>query len=132
VSFDTDTASFDGYFGKQPWAAVPFVDGAVQRALGSRFDVQGVPCVVALSGETGALLSANARGAIVSHKALDAPLFAKLAASAPPAPRPQPPGVQPPPSTSAAAPGAGPDGEPSVYDLLCAVFCGRRRPAKRA
>lgn len=53
VSRDRDEESFDAYFAKMPWLAVPFSDSqSIQRLL-SQFKVNGIPNLVILGAETG-------------------------------------------------------------------------------
>ncbi|KAJ1296767.1 hypothetical protein BS78_01G327400 [Paspalum vaginatum] len=53
VSRDKDEESFNAYFAKMPWLAVPFSDSECIKRLVSRFKVNGIPNVVILDAETG-------------------------------------------------------------------------------
>jgi len=53
VSRDRDEESFDAYFAKMPWLAVPFSDSKCVKRLMSRFKVNGIPNLVILGAETG-------------------------------------------------------------------------------
>jgi len=53
VSRDRDEESFDAYFAKMPWLAVPFSDSESIKRLMSRFKVNGIPNLVVLGAETG-------------------------------------------------------------------------------
>jgi nucleoredoxin len=48
VSGDKSEEEFDGYHGSMPWLALPFSDKAINSALNSHFQVEGIPtvCVV--------------------------------------------------------------------------------------
>ncbi|KAL1539357.1 protein-disulfide reductase [Salvia divinorum] len=67
ISSDRDQASFDEFFSKMPWLALPFGDKRKQ-ALSSLFKVRGIPMVVAI-GPTGKTVSTDAREQIMSHGA---------------------------------------------------------------
>ncbi|XP_024993483.1 probable nucleoredoxin 1 [Cynara cardunculus var. scolymus] len=56
VSADEDVESFNGYFSKMPWLAVPFTDSKTREALDGRFKVKGIPHLVFLD-ENGKVLS---------------------------------------------------------------------------
>ena len=43
VSSDRDQGAFDGYFGEQPWLALPFADRKAKAALSKKFKVGGIP-----------------------------------------------------------------------------------------
>uniref|UniRef100_A0A7N0ZTT4 protein-disulfide reductase n=1 Tax=Kalanchoe fedtschenkoi TaxID=63787 RepID=A0A7N0ZTT4_KALFE len=51
VTGDTDAESFDEYFSKMPWLAIPFADSDTRDALNSLFKVEGIPHVVILDEE---------------------------------------------------------------------------------
>ncbi|KAF8698721.1 hypothetical protein HU200_034973 [Digitaria exilis] len=53
VSRDRDEESFNAYFAKMPWLAVPFNDSKCLQRLISCYKVNGIPNVVILSRETG-------------------------------------------------------------------------------
>ncbi|WVZ57237.1 hypothetical protein U9M48_007646 [Paspalum notatum var. saurae] len=53
VSRDRDEESFNAYFAKMPWLAVPFSDSECVKRLVSRFKIIGIPHVVILNAETG-------------------------------------------------------------------------------
>ncbi|KAG6398795.1 hypothetical protein SASPL_140265 [Salvia splendens] len=65
ISSDRDQASFDEFFSKMPWLALPFGDKRKQ-ALSSLFKVRGIPMVVAI-GPTGKTVTTDAREQIMSH-----------------------------------------------------------------
>merc|ERR1719321_186943 len=70
VSSDQDQASFDGYFAEMPWTALPFADREQKNKISGKFDVQGIPMLVVLDGETGQVLAQNGRGEVQAHKDL--------------------------------------------------------------
>jgi nucleoredoxin len=53
VSSDRDKASFDAYFGEQPWLAVPYdAEGRARKeALSQYFEVEGIPTLIMLDPE---------------------------------------------------------------------------------
>ncbi|KAJ4961250.1 hypothetical protein NE237_021160 [Protea cynaroides] len=50
VSADEDEDSFNGYFSKMPWLAIPFSDSETRDGLDELFKVRGIPCLVMLDG----------------------------------------------------------------------------------
>ncbi|KAJ8547642.1 hypothetical protein K7X08_011228 [Anisodus acutangulus] len=56
VSSDKDNESFNEYFGKMPWLAVPFSDAEARKNLKQLFKVRAIPHLVILDG-TGRVLS---------------------------------------------------------------------------
>ncbi|KAL2903289.1 putative nucleoredoxin 1 [Bienertia sinuspersici] len=48
VSSDRDEESFQEYFSKMPWLAIPISDTATKKTLGNKFDVMGIPHLVIL------------------------------------------------------------------------------------
>lgn len=50
VSGDVDEDSFDGYFSKMPWTAIPFSDSVTRDRLDELFTVSGIPHLVILDG----------------------------------------------------------------------------------
>ncbi|VFQ89936.1 unnamed protein product [Cuscuta campestris] len=50
VSVDVDDNSFDGYFSKMPWTAIPFSDSVTRDRLNGLFTVSGIPHLVILDG----------------------------------------------------------------------------------
>jgi len=64
VSSDRDQASFDSYFGEQPWLALPFSAREAKERLNRRFKVQGIPTLVIVDPATGKLINANGREAV--------------------------------------------------------------------
>lgn len=55
VSGDEDDESFNGYFSKMPWLAVPFSDSETRDRLDELFSVRGIPHLVII-GENGKVL----------------------------------------------------------------------------
>ena len=56
VSGDNDDESFNGYFSKMPWLAIPFSDSDARDQLNELFKVMGIPNLVMLE-ESGKVLS---------------------------------------------------------------------------
>lgn len=74
ISWDRDLSSFKDYYGEMPWLAVPFEGGEeIRKALGPKFEVNGIPGMVAL-GPDGVELHArdgdvDLRSLVSKHKA---------------------------------------------------------------
>nr|AMA21639.1 cotton nucleoredoxin 1 [Gossypium barbadense] len=56
VSADEDEESFNGYFSKMPWLAIPFSDSEARKRLDEPFSVMGIPHLVLLD-ENGKVLT---------------------------------------------------------------------------
>jgi len=63
VSSDRDAQSFAEYFSTMPWLAIPQGDKRVSQ-LKKAFDVEGIPTLVLIDGETGSTITADARSAV--------------------------------------------------------------------
>lgn len=50
ISADEDDESFNGYFSKMPWLAIPFADEEARDRLDELFEVRGIPHLVILDG----------------------------------------------------------------------------------
>lgn len=48
ISSDRDEESFNGYFAKMPWLALPFSDSETRKQLKELFKVRGIPHLVIL------------------------------------------------------------------------------------
>lgn len=68
VSWDEDKDSFDAYFSKMPWLAVPFSDSETRNRLNTLFNINGIPALVILD-ETGEVLTTEGRGVIDEYEA---------------------------------------------------------------
>ncbi|XP_054825623.1 probable nucleoredoxin 1 [Prosopis cineraria] len=66
VSADEDEDSFNGYFSKMPWLAVPFSDSDTRSSLDELFQVQGIPHLVILD-ENGKVATEDGTEAINEH-----------------------------------------------------------------
>jgi len=66
VSSDRDEASFKDYFGSMPWLALPFDERKLKAKLSGKFKVQGIPTLVILDPATGAAITTDGRGAVMS------------------------------------------------------------------
>ncbi|KAG8383174.1 hypothetical protein BUALT_Bualt05G0157200 [Buddleja alternifolia] len=67
ISSDRDQSSFDEFFSKMPWLAIPFGDPR-KGSLSKLFKVRGIPTVVAI-GPSGKTVSTEARDLIMCHGA---------------------------------------------------------------
>jgi nucleoredoxin len=65
VSSDKDQGAFDGYYGEQPWCALPFADRERKEKLSKKFKVQGIPTFV-LVDENGETITTDGRDKISS------------------------------------------------------------------
>ncbi|CAH1414972.1 unnamed protein product [Lactuca virosa] len=68
ISADEDLESFNGYFSKMPWLAVPFSDSKTRESLDKSFKVNGIPHLVFLD-ENGKLLTDRGVEIIVEYGA---------------------------------------------------------------
>jgi len=64
VSSDKSQEEFDSYYGSQPWLALPFADRAAKSKISKKFKVSGIPTLVLLDGETGAVITTDGREAV--------------------------------------------------------------------
>ncbi|GLC74047.1 hypothetical protein PLESTF_001454200 [Pleodorina starrii] len=64
VSSDRDEKSFEEYFGEMPWLALPFEAREAKAELSQLYKIRGIPSLIILDGETGALITANGRDAL--------------------------------------------------------------------
>lgn len=48
ISSDRDESSFNDYFSKMPWLAIPFSDDGIRKQLKELFKVRGIPNLVVL------------------------------------------------------------------------------------
>jgi nucleoredoxin len=46
ISGDNDEKSFDSYFSKMPWLAIPFSDAQARESLNKTFKIMGIPTLV--------------------------------------------------------------------------------------
>eukprot|EP00966_Prymnesium_polylepis_P226830 5248071-Prymnesium_polylepis.1 len=68
---------FQKYFGSMPWLAIPQGDKR-KEMLSRRYGVEGIPSFVLVDGESGATISANARGSVMTDpKGLEFPWYPK-------------------------------------------------------
>merc|ERR1712176_566165 len=64
VSSDRDQASFDEYFGEQPWLALPFDKRAEKEALSKAFGVQGIPSFIIINPD-GTVITEDGRSNVM-------------------------------------------------------------------
>ncbi len=69
MSADHDQEQFDEYFAEMPWTAVPYAS-ALRETIPDKFNVQGIPRVVVLSGADGSVVNDDARKLITDKKSL--------------------------------------------------------------
>lgn len=67
VSSDSDTKSFEEYYGHMPWVSLPFDQTPKKDDLSNKFGVKSIPSLIIINGETGNLIDANGRGTIASN-----------------------------------------------------------------
>ncbi|PIA61944.1 hypothetical protein AQUCO_00200143v1 [Aquilegia coerulea] len=70
VSADRNEESFNEYFSKMPWLAIPFSDSETSKHLNELFDVNGIPHLVILNGSGKVLTDAGV--GIISEYAIEA------------------------------------------------------------
>jgi len=68
ASSDKDQNAFDQYFHEMPWLAVPFADRTRKTNLSTQYGVQGIPTLVIIDGNTGAIITKNGRAAIMADR----------------------------------------------------------------
>ncbi|PIN25109.1 Thioredoxin, nucleoredoxin [Handroanthus impetiginosus] len=68
VSGDEDNESFDAYFSKMPWLAIPFSDSETRERLDELFAVSGIPHLVILD-QNGKVLTSEGVEVIQEHGA---------------------------------------------------------------
>jgi nucleoredoxin len=63
ISSDRDGPSFEEYYRKMPFLAIPYVGGsaAIKTALSQTFKIQGLPTLVVVDAKTGEFISNTAR-----------------------------------------------------------------------
>ncbi|GIL56515.1 hypothetical protein Vafri_11866 [Volvox africanus] len=64
VSRDRDQASFDEYYSEMPWLAVPYTEKKIAAGLSKLYHVKGIPTLVLINGETGAVITTDGREAV--------------------------------------------------------------------
>ncbi|KAL9246503.1 hypothetical protein vseg_020029 [Gypsophila vaccaria] len=68
VSADRDEDSFNDYFAKMPWLAVPFADSTVKNSLDEKFSVMGIPNLVILNRD-GEVVTDEGVEVVMEHQA---------------------------------------------------------------
>jgi len=63
VSSDRDEGAFSGYFGEQPWLALPFSDRDRKNSLSQKFGVRGIPSFIILDKD-GTTITKDGRAAV--------------------------------------------------------------------
>ena len=57
MSSDRDESSYDSYYSKMPWYALPYLTHDVQKTLSRKLHIQGIPSLILLDGKTGNFIS---------------------------------------------------------------------------
>jgi len=66
VSSDRDEAQFKSYCKEMPWLAVPFARRDIKKDLSKQYKVSGIPALILLDGDTGAVISKDGRSVIMA------------------------------------------------------------------
>ena len=66
VSSDRDTTSFNEYFSKMPWLAIPHEAEHFRKQLRSDMKLSGIPTLVIIDPKTGNFISSNGRSEVMS------------------------------------------------------------------
>ncbi|GLI67800.1 hypothetical protein VaNZ11_012088 [Volvox africanus] len=64
ISRDRDQASFDEYYSEMHWLAVPYTEKKIATGLSKLYKVNGIPTLVLINGETGAVITTAGREAV--------------------------------------------------------------------
>jgi len=65
VSSDRDEASFNDYYGEQPWVTLPYAARDVKAKLSKKYKVSGIPSFIVLDGVTGETLCKDGRSMVM-------------------------------------------------------------------
>merc|ERR1740139_555196 len=66
MSSDKDKSSFDAYFSKMPWLAIPFESLNKVKNISSKLKIRGIPSLIILDAKTGNFISSNGRNDVAS------------------------------------------------------------------
>jgi nucleoredoxin len=66
ISADKDEKSFDSYFSKMPWLAIPFSDTEARERLDKTFKIRGIPTLVMIDAN-GNFLTNDAVELVTEH-----------------------------------------------------------------
>jgi nucleoredoxin len=64
LSSDSDQESFDEYYKDMPWLTLDFKERDKQEELSDKFHVSGIPKFILLDGDSGDIISTDARDQI--------------------------------------------------------------------
>ncbi|CAF4846335.1 unnamed protein product [Rotaria socialis] len=64
LSFDRDQSAFDEYYGEMPWLALDFSERDKKKELSNKFNVDGIPTLILLNGDSGDIICQDARDRI--------------------------------------------------------------------
>lgn len=67
VSSDSDQAAFDEYYKEMPWLALKFDKRQEKADLSKKHGVRGIPTLVILNAETGAVITSKGRAKVTSE-----------------------------------------------------------------
>ncbi len=84
ISSDRDHKQFDSYFAEMPWLALPFGQVDLKEKLSQKFEVSGIPTLVLLDANTGAVITADGRAALSKDPAGEKYPWAEQAITSPP------------------------------------------------
>jgi nucleoredoxin len=65
VSSDRDQSSFDGYYAKMDFLALPHSERAKESELSKKYGVRGIPTLVILGGKSGKVIAKDVRSAVL-------------------------------------------------------------------
>ena len=68
VSSDSDDASFQEYYGEQPWVSIPYKNQPLIQALGTKYGIRGIPSLIIVDGATGATKDTDGRTTVATSK----------------------------------------------------------------
>lgn len=71
ISSDQDQKSFDVYYKKMPWYALPLMSNGIKTKLAKAFHIRGIPSVIVLDTKTGNYITDNGRNDILQLQEVD-------------------------------------------------------------
>ncbi|CAF2639155.1 unnamed protein product [Rotaria sp. Silwood2] len=66
ISSDNDEKSFDEYYKDMPWLSLDFKEREKAEELNEKFNITGIPKLILLDGDSGDIVSTDARNQIQS------------------------------------------------------------------
>ncbi len=64
MSSDSDEEAFEEYYKEMPWLTLDFKERDKQEELSDKFNVSGIPKLILLDGDSGDIISTDARDQI--------------------------------------------------------------------